>query len=82
MNPGIKYASYNSPYKVRVTFTNDEVKEFDIKPYLEYPVYKDLKDENFCKQLQVFNGTIIWNDEIDLDPDTVYLESKELTVNA
>ncbi len=26
----------------------------------------------------MFNGTVIWGNEIDFDPDTLYLESKIL----
>ena len=75
MNPKAKNILYKSPYKLIVTFTNDEVKEFDLMPYLQYPVYEDLKNESFCRKAAVQNGTVVWNEEIDLDPDRLYLES-------
>lgn len=76
MNPRVKTAVYKSPYKLLLSFTNNEVKLFDLAPYLSYPVYIILKDEAFCSKAKAFNGTVIWNDEIDFDPDTLYLESK------
>jgi hypothetical protein len=78
MNPRIKEVKYESPYKLVLTFSNNEIKEFDFSSYLNYPVYEPLKDETFCKKARPFNGTVIWDDVIDFDPDLLYLESKTL----
>ena len=75
MNPRAKNISYKSPYNLIVTFTNGEVKIFDLQPYLDYPVYEVLKNESYCSKASVENGTVVWNDEIDIDPDRLYLES-------
>ena len=77
MNPRAKNIFYKSPYNLIVTFTNGEVKKFDLKPYLNYPVYEELKNESYCSRAKVQNGTVVWNDEIDLDPDRLYLESTD-----
>jgi hypothetical protein len=79
MNPRIKTVAYKSPYKLILPFTNGEHKEFDFSPYLSYPVYQNLKDESFCRKVKTGNGTVAWNDEIDFDPDTLYLESTLLS---
>ena len=78
MNPRIFSVRYQSPYKLILTFANQEVKEFDFMPYLNYPVYEVLKDESYCKKAKVFNGTVVWDEFTDFDPDTLYLESKPL----
>ncbi len=78
MNPRVSAAQYSAPYKLIITFTNQEVKEFDFRCYLEYPVYEVLKDESYCKSARVFNGTVVWNEHTDFDPDTLYLESKPI----
>jgi len=78
MNPRIKNVVYKKPYKLILSFTNGEQKEFNLFPYLSYPVYEILKDESFCSNVKIANGTIAWNNEIDFDPDTLYLESKPL----
>ena len=76
MNPRVKYIKYQNNYKFEITFLNNEVKLFDISPYLNYPIYEELKDENFCKKATVFSGTRWWNEIIDFAPDRLYLESK------
>jgi hypothetical protein len=78
MNPRIKNVEYKSKHKLILTFVNEELKEFDLTPYLAFPIYESLKDESFCKKASVFNGTVIWDDTIDFDPDILYLESKTL----
>ncbi len=78
MNPHVIKVKYESRYKLLLTFTNGEVNEFDFFSYLKFPIYEALNDEAFCQKVSVFNGTVIWNDDIDFDPDTLYLESKLL----
>jgi len=79
MNPRVKTVEYKSKYNLILTFENKEVKEFNLSPYLHYPVYELLNDETFCSKVRVFNGTVVWDEIIDFDPDTLYLESKILT---
>jgi hypothetical protein len=80
MNPRISSVQYKSPHKLILTFTNKEVKEFNFSSYLNYPVYEVLRDEAYSKKAKVFNGTVVWDDSTDFDPDTLYLESKSLIV--
>jgi len=75
MNPRVETVEYKGNYRLQLTFTNGEVKVFDLKNYLHYPVYEPLKDESFCRQAKVIDGIVTWNHEIDLDPDIAYLES-------
>jgi len=76
MNPRIKNVSPNSDFTLNLEFTNDEVKVFDVKPYLEIGVFKELKDFNKFKKVKAFLGSIQWSGGQDLCPDTLYLESK------
>ena len=78
MNPRVVIVLHQNPYKLILTFANEEVKVFDFSNYLNYPVYEVLKDEAYCKKARVFNGTVVWDDTTDFDPDTLYLESKPL----
>jgi hypothetical protein len=80
MNPRVTEVHYQSPHKLILTFTNKEVKEFDFSNYLDYPVYQVLKDESYSQKAKVFNGTVMWDEFTDFDPDTLYLESKALHV--
>lgn len=73
MNPRVCAVKYQHPYKLILTFSNGEVSGFDMKNYLDYPVYKKLKDPELCSNAKVFRGTVVWED--DIDPDTLYIES-------
>ena len=75
MTPRISGVAYLSNHLLRLRFTNGELKIFDLKPYLHYPIFQALADEAFCQRVSLFNGTIKWDDSIDFDPDTLYLES-------
>ena len=82
MNPRVVKAAYESRFKLILTFDNNEIKEFDFSSYLHYPVYQSLQNESFCSNVKVFNGTVIWDDVTDFDPDTLYLESKTLSLKS
>ena len=60
-------------------FTNGEEGVFDVKPYLDYEVFQALKDEKVFQTVRPFVGTIQWENEADLCPDTVYLDSIKIT---
>jgi hypothetical protein len=75
MNPRVKNVTPNRVYTVTLTFTNDEVKVFDMKPYLDIGIFKELKDLSLFNSVRPFLGSIQWKNGQDLCPDTLYLES-------
>ena len=79
MYPRVKAVEYKSRHKLILTFENNELKEFNLSPYLHYPVFEILNDETVCQKAKIFNGTVVWDEITDFDPDTLYLESKPLT---
>ncbi|HLP48451.1 MAG TPA: DUF2442 domain-containing protein, partial [Candidatus Kapabacteria bacterium] len=44
MNPRVKKVIANKNYTLTITFTNNEVRLFDMKPYLNTGIFKELKD--------------------------------------
>ena len=80
MNPRVTGVKYENPYKLLLTFANKEIKEFDFSNYLNYAVYEVLKDETYCQKAKVLNGTVVWDEFVDFDPDTLYLESKPMAM--
>ena len=65
-------------FKLEILFTNGRFKSFDMKPYLKYPAFETLKELNKFKDISVKYGTVQWGDELDISPDTLYLESIEI----
>ena len=64
-------------YKLFLKFSNDENRIFDVTPLLEKPVYKPLKDKNLFNKVHIVYGyTIAWNNELDMCPDSLYIDSK------
>lgn len=62
-------------YVLKVTFNNGETRQFDVAPYLAYPAFQALKQGNLFMQARVAHHTVIWNDEVDIAPESLYLES-------
>jgi len=79
MNPRVKNVVPENNYMLHLWFTNGEEGVFDVKPYLEYDVFQALKDEKVFRTVRPFIGTIQWENEADLCPDTVYLDSVKIT---
>ncbi len=75
MNPRVKTVKPNSDYTLTLTFTNEEVKIFDVKPYLDKGIFKELKDEHLFNSVKPFLGSIQWQNGQDFCPDTLYLNS-------
>ena len=78
MNPRVKEVKPNSDYKLEILFTNREEKIFDMKPYLNIGVFKELKDENLFNTVKPFLGSIQWKNGQDLCPDTLYLDGEKI----
>jgi hypothetical protein len=63
-------------YKLEIKFANGELKIMDMKPYLAYPAFQALAEKPLFMQARVAHNTVIWNDEIDIAPESLYLESR------
>lgn len=71
-------AKANDDFTLDLQFDNGKLKRFDVKPYLDFPVFRELKNlENF-KQIKIVFGTVQWKNEQDISPETLYLESVEI----
>jgi hypothetical protein len=77
MNPRVVDVKPEADYMLRLWFTNGEIKRFDVKPYLEKGIFKELKDLSVFNSVKSFLGSIQWINEADLCPDTLYLDSVE-----
>ena len=62
-------------YILLLTFSNGEKRQFNAKPLLELPVYKPLLNYAFFQSARVEHGTVVWPQDIDCCPDTLYEES-------
>ena len=65
----------NEDFSLDLKFNDASVKRFDVKPYLDMGVFKELKDVDYFKQVKIAFGTVQWPHEQDISPETLYLES-------
>lgn len=72
--PGVKAAIPLDPYVVRVVFADGEVRDVDIEPLLDGPVFRLLRDPEAFVQVDVdeYGETIVWPNGADLDPEVLY----------
>ena len=68
----------NTDYTLDLTFANGEKRVFDAFPYLDYPASHALKAVSLFMQARVEHHSVVWNDEIDMAPENLYLESAPL----
>lgn len=64
-------------YQLLITFDNDELKIFDVKPYLQYPQFATLKDPTMFSTVKIDGLSIAWENGADICPDELYYNSKK-----
>ena len=82
MNPRVTAVTPAEGHALLLRFNNGEQRRMDVSPYLAYPVFERLREPGFFALVQADHGTVSWPGGIDLDPDSVYLESVPLAQTA
>jgi len=78
MNPRVANVKPEKNYMLHIRFRNGEEVFFDVKPYLDCEMFKQLKNIDFFNSVRPAYGTIQWANEVDFCPDTVYLNSVKI----
>jgi len=68
-------------YTLILTFDNGEVRLFDMKPYLDLGIFKELRDIEVFNSAKKSFDTVEWSNEADLDPDILYAQSSVIVSN-
>jgi len=79
MNPMVQSVEALAGHLLRLVFDNGEVRVFDLKPYLDKGVFRELQDERRFRKVRVVAGSVEWPGEIDLSHDTLFVKSAALT---
>ncbi len=72
MYPAIVNVTPEDNYILYLEFDNGEHGRIDIKPFLNYGVFKKIMDQNMFQQVRIKFDTIEWDCGVDLDPEYVY----------
>ena len=65
-------------YRLINLFSTGEEKVYDAKGDIEHGVFQSLRDENLFGSAGIARGTVVWNDELDIAPETLYQDSKPI----
>lgn len=63
-------------YLLILIFENGEKRQFDMKPYLNFGIFQELKDMKLFKTVKPCFDSIVWDNEADFDPEVLYQKSQ------
>ena len=75
MNPDVIDLLPLENYILRLIFEGGEVRDFDMKPYLDLGIFQGLRDVSFFQEAYMEFGSVEWPGGQGLSYDTLYLES-------
>jgi hypothetical protein len=76
MSPKVIKVEPIEDYQLRLTFSNGEIRRFDVTPYLDKGIFTELQSLDYFQRVQLSFGSIQWPHEQDFSPDTLYLTSQ------
>jgi len=75
MRPTAKKVEPLNNYILKIEFDNNEIRFFDVKPYLSKKAFEQIKDYKFFNQVKISGLSIAWPNETDICPDELYNNS-------
>lgn len=72
MRPSVTQVTPSDDHRLYVSFHTGESGVLDMRPFLDFRVFRNLKDQTAFRQVRLSFDTIEWPGGIDLDPEFVY----------
>jgi hypothetical protein len=63
-----------SDYRLYVAIADGRRGIFDVKPYLDHGVFRELRNPDYFRQVGVVLGAVTWPHEQDIAPETLVAE--------
>lgn len=79
MNPRVVAVEVYEPPSLVLSFANGERRRFDVSPYLDKGIFKELRDSVYFRSVRAVSGFVVWPRGQDFSPDTLYLKSIPLS---
>ena len=70
----VKTVTPLSDYRLYVEIADGRRGIFDVKPYLDHGVFRELRNPDYFKQVSVVLGAVTWPHEQDIAPETLLAE--------
>jgi len=61
-------------YKLRVLLSNNKKGIFDVSPYLDKGIFRELRDPQYFRRVGVAYGGVMWPHEQDFSAETIEYE--------
>jgi len=68
----VKEVEARDDYTLVLTFEDGQRKLFDVKPYLDRGIFRELRDLAMFKTARVCFSSVAWANEADFDPEALY----------
>jgi hypothetical protein len=68
----VTHVEPQADYTLKLTFSTGERKLYDMKPWLGKGVFAQLKNKALFMAAKLDGCTVMWTDEIDIDPKDLY----------
>jgi len=78
MYPSVCEVTPNEDFSLNIVLDTGEKRFLDMKPYLDFGVFKKLCDYEKFKRARVAFDTIEWDEGVDLDPEFIYEKSEPI----
>ena len=72
--PSLQSVKPLSGYKLELTYANGVNGIFDVSSLLQFDVFSNLKNIELFNKVQKNHNAVVWNEEIDLCGDSLYLK--------
>lgn len=63
-----------SDFRIYVEVEDGQRGVFDLKPYLDHGVFRELKDVHYFNQVGILFGAVTWPHDQDIAPETLLAE--------
>ena len=78
MYPAVKEVQPSDNFTLILTFDNGDKRKFDMKPYLEKGIFRELNHVAKFNSVHVSFDTVEWENEADIDPEVLYNYSETI----
>ena len=69
-------------YRIQVEIADGRKGIFDLKPYLDHGVFRELRDVNYFNQVGILFGAVTWPHEQDIAPETLLADKQTIEPKA
>lgn len=74
----VKLVKPMSDYRIYVEVEDGRKGIFDLKPYLDRGVFRELNDVSYFNQVGIVFGAVTWPNEQDIAPETLLAELHQI----